>query len=158
MSKKAFDTAITQARDLLRWRSPLRTELWAARLTAELEAPGRPDESGPDHETAPVGGTVSDEGSGPRADGGPAGGAGQARSAERVPAFLRRLAENGGPEARLTLAALSAVNGPVEAARNAEPAERTDTGETTGQSGPGAVSGPDHPGGVGQPYSSAGEG
>jgi hypothetical protein len=38
VSTTAFDTAITQARDLLRWRSPLRTELWAARLTAELEA------------------------------------------------------------------------------------------------------------------------
>ncbi|MGP4093689.1 hypothetical protein [Nonomuraea sp. KM90] len=40
MSTTAFDTAITQARDLLRWRSPLRTELWAARLAAELEAAG----------------------------------------------------------------------------------------------------------------------
>lgn len=29
--------AVTQARDLLRWHSPLRTELWAARLTAGLE-------------------------------------------------------------------------------------------------------------------------
>ncbi|GAA3551343.1 hypothetical protein GCM10022419_034570 [Nonomuraea rosea] len=37
MSTTAFSTAITQARDLLRWRSPLRTELWAARLTATLE-------------------------------------------------------------------------------------------------------------------------
>ncbi|MEU7856445.1 hypothetical protein [Nonomuraea sp. NPDC049141] len=36
MSTTAFTTAITQARDLLRWRSPLRTELWAARLTATL--------------------------------------------------------------------------------------------------------------------------
>ncbi|MEV4366004.1 hypothetical protein AB0J71_02975 [Nonomuraea sp. NPDC049637] len=35
--------AVGQARDLLRWRSPLRTELWAARLTAALE----PDEVGP---------------------------------------------------------------------------------------------------------------
>ncbi|GAA3667179.1 hypothetical protein GCM10022224_034160 [Nonomuraea antimicrobica] len=41
MSSTAFDTAITQARDLLRWRSPLRTELWAARLTSELEAAGQ---------------------------------------------------------------------------------------------------------------------
>ncbi|MEV0828042.1 hypothetical protein [Nonomuraea rubra] len=38
MSTTAFDTAITQARDLLRWCSPLRTELWAAGLAAELEA------------------------------------------------------------------------------------------------------------------------
>ncbi|MFG1945288.1 hypothetical protein [Nonomuraea sp. NPDC048826] len=30
-----YDRAIEQARDLLRWRSPLRTELWAARLAAE---------------------------------------------------------------------------------------------------------------------------
>ncbi|MEV1243830.1 hypothetical protein ACIBO2_12980 [Nonomuraea sp. NPDC050022] len=36
MSTTAYTTAITQARDLLRWRSPLRTELWAARLTATL--------------------------------------------------------------------------------------------------------------------------
>ncbi|MGN9847127.1 hypothetical protein ACTMTI_54500 [Nonomuraea sp. H19] len=43
MSTTAFDTAIVQARDLLRWRSPLRTELWAARLTAGLE----PDQVGP---------------------------------------------------------------------------------------------------------------
>ncbi|MFI6636270.1 hypothetical protein ACIBI7_45935 [Nonomuraea fuscirosea] len=40
MSMTAFDTAITQARDLLRWRSPLRTELWAARLAAALEEAG----------------------------------------------------------------------------------------------------------------------
>ncbi|WP_219510219.1 hypothetical protein [Nonomuraea ceibae] len=40
MSTTAFDTTINQARDLLRWRSPLRTELWAARLTADLEAAG----------------------------------------------------------------------------------------------------------------------
>lgn len=40
----AFDTAITQARDLLRWRSPLRTELWAARLAAELEEAGEAEE------------------------------------------------------------------------------------------------------------------
>ncbi|MEV4565519.1 hypothetical protein AB0K12_17295 [Nonomuraea sp. NPDC049419] len=44
MSSTAFDTAITQARDLLRWRSPLRTELWAARLTAGLEGPGQVEE------------------------------------------------------------------------------------------------------------------
>ncbi|GAB2934077.1 hypothetical protein GCM10027203_38310 [Nonomuraea fastidiosa] len=44
MSTSAFDTAITQARDLLRWRSPLRTELWAARLTAELEGSGQVEE------------------------------------------------------------------------------------------------------------------
>ncbi|WP_327589458.1 hypothetical protein OHA25_22495 [Nonomuraea sp. NBC_00507] len=37
MSTSAFTTAITQAHDLLRWHSPLRTELWAARLTASLE-------------------------------------------------------------------------------------------------------------------------
>ncbi|MGW4799797.1 hypothetical protein ACWEPC_46015 [Nonomuraea sp. NPDC004297] len=40
MSTTTFATAITQARDLLRWRSPLRTELWAARLIAELEEAG----------------------------------------------------------------------------------------------------------------------
>ncbi|NUW36073.1 hypothetical protein HTZ77_32350 [Nonomuraea sp. SMC257] len=34
MSTPASTTAITQARDLLRWRSPLRTELWASRLMA----------------------------------------------------------------------------------------------------------------------------
>ncbi|MFC5815834.1 hypothetical protein [Nonomuraea harbinensis] len=34
-----YDRAIEQARDLLRWRSPLRTELWAARLVSE----GDPD-------------------------------------------------------------------------------------------------------------------
>ncbi|MEV4076700.1 hypothetical protein [Nonomuraea fuscirosea] len=44
MSMTAFDTAITQARDLLRWRSPLRTELWAARLAAELEEAGEAEE------------------------------------------------------------------------------------------------------------------
>ncbi|MFD0470950.1 hypothetical protein ACFQ0B_23580 [Nonomuraea thailandensis] len=44
MSTTAFETAITQARDLLRWRSPLRTELWAARLTAELEASEQAEE------------------------------------------------------------------------------------------------------------------
>ncbi|QYC44323.1 hypothetical protein Nocox_33780 [Nonomuraea coxensis DSM 45129] len=37
MSTSTFRTAIGQARDLLRWRSPLRTELWAARLLADLE-------------------------------------------------------------------------------------------------------------------------
>ncbi|WP_344576269.1 hypothetical protein [Nonomuraea roseoviolacea] len=37
MSTPALTTAITQARDLLRWRSPLRTELWASRLMAGLE-------------------------------------------------------------------------------------------------------------------------
>ncbi|RSN07392.1 hypothetical protein DMB42_22280 [Nonomuraea sp. WAC 01424] len=37
MSTTAFSTAVAQARDLLRWRSPLRTELWAARLAAGLE-------------------------------------------------------------------------------------------------------------------------
>ncbi len=48
-------TTITQARDLLRWRSPLRTELWASRLTTTwgqdegedfvegLERTGRPE-------------------------------------------------------------------------------------------------------------------
>ena len=36
MSTTAFDATISQARDLLRWRSPLRTELWAARLSADL--------------------------------------------------------------------------------------------------------------------------
>ncbi|UBU11650.1 hypothetical protein [Nonomuraea gerenzanensis] len=44
MSTTTFDTAINQARDLLRWRSPLRTELWAARLTAELAASGQVQE------------------------------------------------------------------------------------------------------------------
>ncbi|WP_431928839.1 hypothetical protein [Nonomuraea jabiensis] len=43
MSTTAFTTAIAQARDLLRWCSPLRTELWAARLAADLE----PDEVEP---------------------------------------------------------------------------------------------------------------
>lgn len=38
MSTTGFDTTISQARDLLRWRSPLRTELWAARLAAEVQA------------------------------------------------------------------------------------------------------------------------
>jgi hypothetical protein len=38
VSTTAFDTTISQARDLLRWRSPLRTELWAARLTTEAQA------------------------------------------------------------------------------------------------------------------------
>jgi hypothetical protein len=37
VSTSAFSTAVDQARDLLRWHSPLRTELWAARLTAGLE-------------------------------------------------------------------------------------------------------------------------
>ncbi|WP_127935814.1 hypothetical protein [Nonomuraea polychroma] len=37
MSTSAFTKAIAQARDLLRWHSPLRTELWAARLTASLD-------------------------------------------------------------------------------------------------------------------------
>ncbi|MFI7610128.1 hypothetical protein ACIBP6_02685 [Nonomuraea terrae] len=69
MSTPAFDTVITQARDLLRWRSPLRTELWAARLTAELQESGQAEP------------------------------------------FLRRLREDGGQEARLTLAALAAVGG-----------------------------------------------
>ncbi|MEV4800815.1 hypothetical protein AB0K18_12465 [Nonomuraea sp. NPDC049421] len=73
MSSTAFDTAITQARDLLRWRSPLRTELWAARLTAGLEGSGQVEE------------------------------------------FLRRAAEDGGMEARLALAALAAVNRPIDA-------------------------------------------
>ncbi|MFG3442238.1 hypothetical protein ACGF0J_33765 [Nonomuraea sp. NPDC047897] len=40
MSTSTFTTAIAQARDLLRWRSPLRTELWAARLAAGLEQGG----------------------------------------------------------------------------------------------------------------------
>ncbi|MFI7129559.1 hypothetical protein ACIBQ1_27940 [Nonomuraea sp. NPDC050153] len=62
-----FTTALAQAHDLLRWQSPLRTELWAARLTADLE----PDEMAP---------------------------------------FLRRAAKDGSAEARLTLAAISAVN------------------------------------------------
>ena len=66
VSTTAFTTAITQARDLLRWRSPLRTELWAARLTATL----RPTEVRP---------------------------------------LLRRLTEDGSPEALLTLAALAVV-------------------------------------------------
>ncbi|MET7461236.1 hypothetical protein [Nonomuraea sp. NPDC005501] len=37
MSTPAFTTAVTQARDLLRWRSPLRTELWASRLMGGLD-------------------------------------------------------------------------------------------------------------------------
>ncbi|MFC4122712.1 hypothetical protein [Nonomuraea zeae] len=73
MSTTAFSTAVTQARDLLRWRSPLRTELWAARLTAALE-PGEVDP------------------------------------------FLRALADDGSAEARLTLAALAAVNQGAETA------------------------------------------
>ncbi|SDM27351.1 hypothetical protein [Nonomuraea jiangxiensis] len=68
-----FDTAVAQARDLLRWRSPLRTELWAGRLAAGLE-PGQ------------------------------------------VEPFLRRLAEDGSAESRLTLAALAAVDQAAEAA------------------------------------------
>ncbi|MEU6711549.1 hypothetical protein ABZ897_08705 [Nonomuraea sp. NPDC046802] len=71
MSTTTFDAALAQARDLLRWRSPLRTELWAARLAGGLE----PDEVEP---------------------------------------FLRRLAEDGGTEARLSLAALAAVHEAVE--------------------------------------------
>ncbi|WP_165975164.1 hypothetical protein [Nonomuraea deserti] len=67
MSTEAFSTAVGQARDLLRWRSPLRTELWAARITAGLE---------------------------------PA----------QVRPFLGELAADGGPEARLTLVALAAVD------------------------------------------------
>ncbi|MFI6598239.1 hypothetical protein ACIBHX_18435 [Nonomuraea sp. NPDC050536] len=55
MSSEVVGTAITQARDLLRWRSPLRTELWASRLTTtwgqddgedfveRLEQAGRPE-------------------------------------------------------------------------------------------------------------------
>ncbi|WP_336206295.1 hypothetical protein [Nonomuraea sp. LPB2021202275-12-8] len=69
MSTTGFDTTIDQAHDLLRWRSPLRTELWAARLTAVV------------------------------------------RSGQDEP-LLRRLAEDGRPEARLALAALAAVNAP----------------------------------------------
>ncbi|MFG1706447.1 hypothetical protein ACFLIM_24945 [Nonomuraea sp. M3C6] len=76
MSTTTFETAVSQARDLLRWRSPLRTELWAARLTAGLE----PGEVGP---------------------------------------FLRRLAADGGPESRLALAALAAVNQAAESGSDA---------------------------------------
>jgi hypothetical protein len=42
VSTSAFTTALAQAHDLLRWHSPLRTELWAARLSAGLE----PDQVG----------------------------------------------------------------------------------------------------------------
>ncbi|TYB67747.1 hypothetical protein FXF51_13300 [Nonomuraea sp. PA05] len=109
MSTTTFDTAIRQARDLLRWRSPLRTELWAARLTAELEASGQVEE------------------------------------------FLRRSAKDGGQEARLGLAALAAVNGPVEtstpliavndpAETDAPPGAVNDPAETDAP--PGAVNDP----------------
>ncbi|MEO3794515.1 hypothetical protein ABGB14_30245 [Nonomuraea sp. B10E15] len=67
MSTEAFSTAVVQARDLLRWRSPLRTELWAAKVTAGLD---------------------------------PA----------QIRPFLSELAVDGGPEARLTLVAIAAVN------------------------------------------------
>ncbi|HEX4814223.1 MAG TPA: hypothetical protein VFV66_15880 [Nonomuraea sp.] len=43
MSTSAFSAALGQAHDLLRWCSPLRTELWAARLSASL----KPDQVGP---------------------------------------------------------------------------------------------------------------
>ncbi|MEV4111146.1 hypothetical protein [Nonomuraea sp. NPDC049695] len=110
MSSTAFSTAIAQARDLLRWRSPLRTELWAARLTAGLE----PDEVEP---------------------------------------FLRRLVEDGSTEARLTLAALSAVNASAEvnpptgedaglsAGEGEGQAPREGTGPTVGE-GAGGDAGP----------------
>ncbi|NRQ36865.1 hypothetical protein HII36_34250 [Nonomuraea sp. NN258] len=39
MSTTAFTEAVTQAHDLLRWCSPLRTELWAARLVAAVGSP-----------------------------------------------------------------------------------------------------------------------
>ncbi|MEW9551248.1 hypothetical protein [Nonomuraea sp. NPDC050783] len=81
MSTSAFSTAVAQARDLLRWHSPLRTELWAARLAASLEP-------------------------------------------EQVEPFLRELAEDGGAEARLTLAALAAVH-PEPVAGTAVPAAET---------------------------------
>ncbi|MEV1171302.1 hypothetical protein [Nonomuraea sp. NPDC049784] len=91
MSTTAFGTAIAQARDLLRWRSPLRTELWAARLAAGLD----PDEVEP---------------------------------------FLRELAEDGGTEARLTLAALSVVNAAADlspsAGGGAPPHDGEDAGAT----------------------------
>ncbi|MEO3873963.1 hypothetical protein ABGB18_34560 [Nonomuraea sp. B12E4] len=37
MGTTTYDAAVAQARDLLRWCSPLRTELWAGRLAAGLE-------------------------------------------------------------------------------------------------------------------------
>ncbi|WP_433433158.1 hypothetical protein [Nonomuraea sp. CA-141351] len=83
MSTTAFTTAIAQARDLLRWRSPLRTELWAARLTTDLE-PGE------------------------------------------VESFLGRLVEDGSTEARLTLAALSAVNTTTAAGEGGSPSADED--------------------------------
>ncbi|WP_143078927.1 hypothetical protein [Nonomuraea pusilla] len=43
MSTSGVGTVVRQARDLLRWCSPLRTELWASRLAAGLE----PDEVEP---------------------------------------------------------------------------------------------------------------
>ncbi|MGW0805609.1 hypothetical protein [Nonomuraea sp. NPDC002799] len=128
MSTTTFDTAITQARDLLRWRSPLRTELWAARLAGALE----PDEVEP---------------------------------------LLRRLAADGGTEARLTLAALAAVGEPGEraavnepggpAAAN-EPNERAAVNEPGGPAAanePGERAAVDEPGGAGAgPYTAAGSG
>jgi hypothetical protein len=36
MTSERYQAAVGQARDLLRWRSPLRAELWASRLAAEL--------------------------------------------------------------------------------------------------------------------------
>ncbi|MEV0232640.1 hypothetical protein [Nonomuraea sp. NPDC050786] len=98
MSSTAFSTAIGQARDLLRWRSPLRTELWAARLTADLQ----PDEAEP---------------------------------------FLRRLVEDGSAEARLTLAALSAVNASAEANPPTGEDASLSAGAGTGPAAGGAVDG-----------------
>lgn len=91
MSTTAFTTVISQARDLLRWRSPLRTELWAARLTAGLEQ-------------------------------------------GEVEPFLRQLAEDGGTEARLTLAALAAVKGAgAEAEAGADAQAATGEGAAPGE-------------------------
>ncbi|MBF8185943.1 hypothetical protein ITP53_09330 [Nonomuraea sp. K274] len=106
MSTTTFDTAVTQARDLLRWHSPLRTELWAARLTADLE----PDQVRP---------------------------------------FLGRLTQDGSPEARLTLAALAAVNQPAEAAITtpAEPDSQPAIATPTEPGGRPADTTPAEPGG-----------
>ncbi|MBE1586812.1 hypothetical protein ACFPOI_00145 [Nonomuraea angiospora] len=89
MSTTAFTTAIAQARDLLRWCSPLRTELWAARLAADLE----PDQVEP---------------------------------------FLRQLSEDGRTEARLTLAALAAVDPAADARPVSDARPASDVGSGGG--------------------------
>ncbi|MBB5773786.1 hypothetical protein [Nonomuraea jabiensis] len=101
MSTTAFTTAIAQARDLLRWCSPLRTELWAARLAADLE----PDQVDP---------------------------------------FLRQLSEDGRTEARLTLAALAAVN-PGADAHPAPDAGPTSAAGPVSDAGPSSEAGAQAP-------------